>query len=495
MEIAIGVLSVIVVTWACWLIRESAGYWTIALIYLTLVVALATRFHQVTILLIATVSAALWNFLFVPLVFSFRTVRFSDTLMVVMYYIVALVIGQLTSRLRSRELAERKHEQRTAALYRLAQGVVESTTLDEGLQRAVQELRSVFNAQVAVILTGENGQLNDSTHPASTWLMNNEDKKLASEVMRHKRSSDCFVDTPLDEKLIFLLLKTSKAEMGILGLCFHDGSTLAQDEHELLVAFSDQIAIMIERYQFIQQAGRTRLIEESEKLYKTILDCVSHELKTPIAVIQAATSEVGLILDRIKEAKGVGPILSEIDTASLRLSGIVDSLLRMTRIETGRYRLEPVWCDVDEIVGSARQQVREQLSAYRVSVSVPKNLPSVKVDPDFVEQALVNLLSNAAAYSRPGTEIKVVANTDEKYLILQVVDAGPGLAPEMAERIFDKFFRGPHAPPGGLGLGLSIVQGLVQALGGSISVMNNPEQGATFTMRVPVATKVIVEDK
>ena len=276
MEIAIGALSVAVVTGVCWFLRERTGYWAIALIYLTLVVVLATRFRRVTILLVATASAVLWNFLFVPLVFSFRTVQFSDTLMVVMYYIVALVIGQLTSRLRSREMAERKHEQRTAALYRLAQGVVESTTLDEGLRWATREIQNVFHAHTAILLVGENGQLGDHPHPSDTLLIHDKERSLALWSLMHGQPSGRFTDTSPDAESLYLPLKTTKNKVGVLTVHFHDRASLALDERELLETFADQIAVMIERYWLIQQTGRTHLIEESEKLYKTIFDCVSH---------------------------------------------------------------------------------------------------------------------------------------------------------------------------------------------------------------------------
>ena len=491
MEIGIGALSVGAVTGICWLLREITGCWAIALIYLTLVVFLATKLRRVTMLLIATASALLWNYLFIPPVFTFRISHFPDALMFVMYFIVALVIGQLTARLRLREMVERKREQRTAALYRLAQGVVESTTLDEGLRRAMQEIQSAFHAQSAILLVGENGQLSDRPHPASTWPMSDKEKSLAIWALMHGQPSGRFTDTLPEADSLHLPLQTTKNKVGVLTVHFRNRRSLALDERELLETFADQIAVMIERYWLIQQTGRSRLIEESEKLYKTIFDCVSHELKTPLAVIQAAAAELGLIFDRIKEAGEGRNILNEIETASRRLSGIVDNLLSMTRIESERYRLEPAWCDVDEIIDSACQQVSDLLEQRRLSVIVPEDMPSIKVDPGFVEQALINLLSNAALYSPAGTEIKVAAHMDGPHLILRVMDEGPGLSPEMASRAFEKFYRGPNAPPGGIGLGLSIVRGLIHALGGEVAAENNPERGATFTMRIPVETRII----
>jgi len=494
MEIGIGALSVVAVTGACWLLREITGYWAIALIYLTLVVLLATKLRRVTMLLVATASALLWNYLFIPPVFTFRISHFPDALMFIMYFMVALVIGQLTARLRLREMAERKREQRTAALYRLAQGVVESTTLDEGLRRALQEIQNAFHAQCAIFLVGENGQLSDRPHPASTWPMSDKEKSLAIWALMHGQPSGRFTDTLPEADSLHLPLQTTKNKVGVLTVHFRNRRSLALDERELLETFADQIAVMVERYWLIQQTGRSRLIEESDKLYKTIFDCVSHELKTPLAVIQTATRELGLFFDHIKEAEKGRRVLKEIDTASHRLSGIFDNLLSMTRIESGRYKLEKVWCDVDEIIDSACQQLGDALSKHRISVTVPDDMPSVKIDPGFMEQALINLLSNAALYSPEETQIKIAAHMDGGHLILRVMDEGPGLPPEVMNRVFDKFYRGPNAPPGGIGLGLSIVRGLVQALDGEVTAENNPERGVTFTVRIPVETRKIDEN-
>ncbi|MCX6355361.1 MAG: sensor histidine kinase KdpD [Candidatus Aureabacteria bacterium] len=491
MEIGIGALSVAAVTGACWLLRGITGYWAIALIYLTMVVFLGTQLRRATILLIATASALLWNFLFIPPLFTFRIGNFPDALMFIMYFIVALVIGQLTARLRLKEMVERKREQRTAALYRLAQGVVESTSLDEGLRRTMQEIQKALHAECAILLVEESGQLSDRPHPASNWQMSDKEKSLAVWALMHGHLAGRFTDTLPEADALHIPLQTTKNKVGVLSVHFGLRRTLALDERELLETFADQIAVMIERYWLIQQTGQARLMEESEKLYRTIFDCISHEIKTPLAVIQAATSELGSLCDHLREVGKGRNFIKEIDTASQRLSGIVDNLLSMTRIESGRYRLEPAWCDVDEIISSARQQIGDALAQHKVSVIIPEEMPSIKVDPGFLEQSLVNLLSNAALYSPEGSEIRVAAHMDDGHLVLRVIDEGLGLSPEMASRVFEKFYRGPNAPPGGVGLGLSIVRGLIQALGGEVTTENNPERGATFTLRIPVEARII----
>jgi len=490
-DIILGGASITVVTAVCWLIRDVTGYWAIALVYLFLIILLATQLRRRTILAIATASALLWNFLFIPPTFTLRINQAHDVLMFGMYFIVALVIGNLTARLRLREWSERKREQRTAALYHLAQGVVESTTLDEGLSRAIQEIHNAFGVEGAILLVRQDGRLSDTPHPAGTWSLTEKERGVALWALEHRQPAGRHTDTLPESDGLYLPLKTANNKVGVLVLHFADRKTLLLDERELLETFADQIAVMIERYWLIQEAGRTQLAEESEKLYKTLFDCVSHEIKTPLAVIQAATSELGLIFNIIKEARGAQSFLKEIETASRRLGRIVDNLLSMTRIESGRYTLAPVWCDVDEMISSAQQQVGDLLSRHRVRVLIPSDFPSVKVECGFIEQSLANLAANAALYTDPGSEITISAQVDDAHLVLKVSDQGPGLPQGGENRIFEKFYRGPHAPSGGIGLGLSIVRGLMTALGGTVSAENNPDRGATFTLRIPVEMKQI----
>jgi len=148
---------------------------------------------------------------------------------------------------------------------------------------------------------------------------------------------------------------------------------------------------------------------------------------------------------------------------------------------------------VDEIISSARLQVSDLLSRHRVRILIPDDLPSIKVECGFVEQSLANLIANASLYTEPDSEIAISAQVDESHLVLKVADQGFGLPAGGEIRIFEKFYRGPHAPPGGVGLGLSIVRGLMTALGGTVSAMNNPDRGATFTLRIPVEMKRIPE--
>jgi two-component system sensor histidine kinase KdpD len=483
-ELAIGTLAVAGVTLFCWFTQGFIGYWATALFYLSLVVILATLFHRLTILWVATLSALLWDFLFIPPRFTFRIGQFHDMLMFFMYYIIALVIGQLTSKLRMQELAERKREQRTRALYRMAQTAAESRSLEEGLKRSLHEISTLFSTQVSVLLANDDAKLDQPT-VAHAWIMNEKEKSVAAWAFLNNQVAGRFTETLPDSLATYFPLRTAEAKTGILAVRFDEKKSLGPDERELLEAMAGQVATMVERYLFMQQATRTQLAEESERLHKIIFDSLSHELKTPLAVISAATETFRL------NAAGLSPeqtgLTEEIQGAAVRLRRTIENLLGMSRIESGRLKLELNWCEVAELVQAAREQVADVLVQHKVRGSLGPELPLVKLDFGLMVHVLSNLLTNAALYSQPQTEISISAHMDGQELVLKISDQGPGLPAGSQTLLFNKFYRGPNAKPGGSGLGLAIVQALVRAHGGDVFAENNPGSGATFTIRLPVA--------
>ena len=212
-------------------------------------------------------------------------------------------------------------------------------------------------------------------------------------------------------------------------------------------------------------------------------------MKTPLAVISAATDG----LDTVVKDAGLPlteTFLDEIKAANRRLNRIVTNLLDMTRIDSGRLPLNLEWGEGRELLESAVSQVENEVSRERVHITVPEDLPLVRLDFGLMEQALCNLLVNAAEHSPASASIEMSAQLDGGTLLLRIRDHGPGLAPGEEKKVFEKFFRGSGSRPGGTGLGLSIVQGIARAHHGEIDAENNPEGGAAFTIRVPVETTV-----
>jgi len=228
---------------------------------------------------------------------------------------------------------------------------------------------------------------------------------------------------------------------------------------------------------------KAKLLAESERLGRTLLNSVSHELRTPIAVITTAADSLG-------EAGPLTPaqqrLASEIEAASARLNRVVQSLLSAARLQSGQLQPKLDWCDVAELVQVSLRSVASLTASHPIRVSVASQLPLVRLDFVLMEQALANLLVNAATHTPPGTAVELAARQEGRSLVLEVSDRGPGLPPEEVERIFDLFHRTPTAKPGGTGLGLNIVKGFVEAQGGRVRAANRVGGGAVFLITLPV---------
>jgi two-component system sensor histidine kinase KdpD len=486
-DCAVGVGAVVAATMVGWLLQGLTGYMAISLVYLLCVVLLAMVLNRWAVLLVATLSAVAWNYLFIPPQYTFRITSAHDLMMFSMFFVVALAMGHITNQLRTRETAERRRERRASALNRLLESVTASASLEDGLARAVKEVDALFRSRTVVLLTTAEGRLEEAPHPASTFSIDAKERAVAAWALEHGQAAGRFTDTLPDAQGLYLPLQTSKSKLGALGVHFEERDTWTLDENDLLETFAGQIAVMIESYRSIETVQQARVAEESERLHRTLLDSVSHELKTPLAVIGAATDG----LDTVVKDAGLPlteTFLDEIKAANRRLNRIVTNLLDMTRIDSGRLPLNLEWGEARELLESAVSQVENEVSRERVHIMAPENLPLVRLDFGLMEQALCNLLVNAVEHSPAATPVEMAAQLDGSTLLLRIRDHGPGLTPGEEKKVFEKFYRGTDSRPGGTGLGLSIVQGIARAHRGEIEAENNPAGGAVFTIRVPVET-------
>jgi two-component system sensor histidine kinase KdpD len=158
----------------------------------------------------------------------------------------------------------------------------------------------------------------------------------------------------------------------------------------------------------------------------------------------------------------------------------------MTRLESGNVKPRMDWCDVADLINVSLRQNERELSNHKVTLALNPPLPLVKMDFVLIEQALNNLLLNAAHYTPADTTVEVKASATPEEMTIAVADHGPGLPPESLPQVFEKFYRVPGAPAGGTGLGLSIVKGLVEAHGGRVEVRNRPGGGAEFSIHLPI---------
>ena len=231
------------------------------------------------------------------------------------------------------------------------------------------------------------------------------------------------------------------------------------------------------------EVHRTQLQMETEQMRSSLLSSVSHDLRTPLAVMTGAASS---LLEDAIDAPTRRELTETILQEALRLNRLVRNLLDMTRLEAGAVQVKKEWQPLEEVVGSALTRMEDALSGREVRTDLPADLPLVPLDAVLIQQVFVNLLENAVKYTPAGSPLEIRAWAREGGVELVVADRGPGIPPGEEARIFDKFYRVAGGQGGGVGLGLAICRGIVMAHGGQLFVVDRAGGGAEFHFRLPV---------
>jgi two-component system sensor histidine kinase KdpD len=455
----------------------------VALLYLLAVVLLALFVQWGAILFGTALTALGWSFLFAPPEDSFHIGNASDRMMLGTYFVVALTVGQLTARLRAQQLAEQRREEHATALYLLTRELADAANLGEILARAVEQAGTVFGLEVAILISGSNGKEPLTQFAGNTWLQPAADRSAAVWAFEHNQAAGRGTGAWLGTEGVHLPLSAGGTPSGVLGLRLPAKAVLTPEQRRLLDSFGRQIALVLDRQRLRDAEVKAKLLAESERLGRTLLNSISHELRTPIAAIATAAAilRTAGALTASQES-----LAAEIETATGRLNRVVRSLLSAARLQAGQIRPKLDWCEVSDLVRVSLREAEKLLAGRPVEHHVEPGLPLVKADFVLMQQALVDLLANAATHTPAGTPIEITARLEGGELLLEVADRGPGVPEEQLERLFELFQRAPNAKPGGTGLGLAIVKGFAEAQGGRVQAGNRPGGGAVFKVFLPM---------
>jgi two-component system sensor histidine kinase KdpD len=400
-----------------------------------------------------------FNYFFIEPYHTFAVHHPSDVVMLLVFLIVAVVISQLLGSAQRGLAAAQAREREATQLYELSLALAGRHD-----QRAIGGVlvghsRTAFRAHhIRLALTvGEPFTLDDPSGSAAPALP----PTLAAPI------------------------QTARGEVGQVQL-WREGGSPTTAEKRLLHTFASQVALALERAGLAEAEARARVLEESDRLKTAILSSVSHELRTPLSTIKAAVTslrsgEVGW------DSGARGDLLAAIEEESDHLNLLVGNLLDMSRLESGALRPQRGWNLLSEIVGGVLQRLRRLSEGYQIEVDLPEDLPMAPVDYVQMEQVFANLLSNSLKYAPSGTAIRIKARVQpESTLLVQVTNQGPPVPEEHLERIFDKFYRITAAERiSGIGLGLSICKGIVEAHGGRIWA-ENLDGGFAFKFTLPL---------
>ena len=405
----------------------------------------------------ALITFLTFNYFFIPPYYTFAVHRPADVVILVIFFIVAIVISQLVGRAQAGLAAATAREREATQLYEL------STAL-AGLQND-HIIAEILAKQVQAVSQGEAVELNiTGTQPFVFRL---------PESIMPTRPPEWVVP-----------IQVARGVLGEIRL-WRAEPAISSGEKRLLQTFASQGALALERARLAQAESRARVLEESDRLKSAILSSVSHELRTPLSTIKAASSSL-----RSNEVNWDSPVRPEliaaIDDEADHLNMLVGNLLDMSRIESGALKPKREWNILPEIVGSVLARMKHLAGEHQLEVDVPESLPLVPVDYVQMEQVFTNLVSNSVKYAPEKTVIRLRAFVEGESLHVLVSNQGPQVPQEHLERIFDKFFRITAADRvTGTGLGLSICKGIIEAHGGRIWAENMPD-GLAFNFTLPL---------
>lgn len=473
------------------LLSRTLDVRNIALAFLMAVLASAATAGLWPALFASLLGALAFNFFFLDPLYTF-TIRDPESLIAFLFFIgAALIASNLTARVHRQAAAARQRARTTEELYQFSKKLAGAGTLDDVLWASAYQIASMLKVRVVILLPEGSTVAVKAGYPPDDTLVD-ADIAAAHWAWEHNRPAGRGADTLPGARRLYLPLITGRTPVGVVGLdSDKEGGLLTPEQRRLFDALADQAAIAIERIQLVADVDRAKLAAEADKLRSALLTSISHDLKTPLAAILGAGGALRDYADAMSEVDR-DDLLSTIIDESERLNRFIANLLDMTRIETGATEPNTSLQYLDDIVGSALRRASKILSRHRSVREIPIDLPMLRLDPVLFEQVLFNLFDNAAKYAPANTVVRIRAWEDDRRVVIQVLDEGPGIPPSDLERVFDSFHRVRKKDHvlAGTGLGLSICKGFIEAMGGTITAGNRTDRsGAVFTIRMPVPSE------
>jgi two-component system sensor histidine kinase KdpD len=474
-----AVLSIAVVTVACMAVFAQVTLAEITMLYL-IGIMIASLFGRGPSLVAASLAVAAFDWFFVPPRFTFSIAEPRYLLTFAVMFASGVVISTLVVRLRGQERDAISRERRTAQLQAFTREVAVANTLEDVATVLARHLEETFDVAAAVLIPDPSEGL---VAASGLVALAPQEAAVARWTFDHREPAGHGTDTLAGANTLCIPLVAGESAVGVLAIQRRRGTPprLGIDQRQLIDALARQAALAIARVQFGEQARDAALRARTEELRSSLLSAVSHDLRTPLAVITGAATALVQSGDAMAPAARTDLLLSIVDDAK-RLERVLSNLLQLTRVETG---IEPLreWVPADEVIGSALTRTDEVRHGQPVTTDVPPDL-QLKIDPVLFEQVLINLLENASKHGAPPFEIHARRNGDA--VEIAVADRGPGLPPGDTASLFDKFVRASEAP--GAGLGLAVVRAIVQAHGGTVAAENRPGGGAVFRVVLPTPT-------
>jgi two-component system sensor histidine kinase KdpD len=458
----------------------------LAMIYLLGVMVAGLRLGRGPSALTAVLNVASFDFFCVPPRFTFAV---SDAQYLVTFatmLIIALVIATLTANVRQQTRVAGARERRTATLYAMSRELAVTRGIESMASVAVRHVADVFQCKAVVLLPDVSGKLQYPRGEPPENAFRRADLAVAQWVADHGRRAGLGSDTLSAAPGLYVPLGDERRTAGVLAVLPNNPRrVLLPEQSHLLDTFAGQIGLALERARLAEVAEASSLAVERESLRNTLLASISHDLRTPLAVMAGAAStlaERGTTLAEASKAE----LARSIEVKAREMSDLVSNVLDLMRFQSGQVVLRRDWQPLEDLAGAALERLKERLQDHPVELRLPADLPPLYVDAGLVVQLFGNLFDNIAKYTPPGTRSWVSATHDDDFVRVVVEDEGPGFPAGDPAKLFDKFQRGnEEGAVVGAGLGLTICRAIVRAHGGEIEARRRDGTGARFEFTLP----------
>lgn len=482
----LALLATVLAAGVSWAVSSLLPLPNMSLVFLVAVLLVAVRSSLGPALACAALSFLSYDFLFIPPTFSFSIQREEDVLTLVFFLLMAALTGNLATRQRRQLQALKETQAETTQLLDLSRRLTVATDRQAVFSAAGQHLDGWQDMQVCLLerdsdrqlraASGHEPQLTDNERAAAEWAW------------QHGQAAGHGSDTLPDGRWWWWPLSVEDQPLALLGVRPRADASLSTQRRRLLMALGQPLAQALARARLGEQLEAARLHGETEQLRSALLASVSHDLRTPLTAMRGSIDSLLALGDAIPPDDR-RELLEGTRNEAERLDRYIQNLLDMTRLGHGTLKLARDWVAPADIVGSALNRLRVVLAPLRVHTDVPAELPLLFVHAALIEQALINVLENAARFSPANGRLELRVALQNEQLCFAVSDQGPGIPVAEREMIFDMFYTAARGDRGGqgTGLGLAICQGMIGAHGGKILVDDGIDgQGTCITLCLPL---------
>lgn len=479
---ALVLIATLLAVLVAWLAERWVGLGDLSMVFIVAVVVVAARTRMTAAVATAVLCFLAYNFFFIEPRFTLQISARQGVTTVFLFLVAALVAGRLASRLRMQVIALRAANTHATALQGLGRQLASAADLGQVLAAGRTSLQAAFGAPAWI-------RIGDAVAASDSAKLGDTDLGAAEWAQRHGQATGRYTDTLAGSAWWFLPLRNDRETLGVVGLRFaSDNTRLAFEQRRLAEAMADDIGQAALRTRLVSDLETARVGNETERLRSALLSSVSHDLRSPLSSMIGSASSLANYSDAMS-AEDRKSLLDTIQLEGERLDRYIQNLLDMTRLGHTGLTLNRDWIGVDELIGSATSRLLRYQPEVKLKMRIAADLKPIWVHPALVEQAVFNVLENAAKFSPPGEPVEIDAQLVEGKLRIDVRDYGPGIPEDERARIFDMFYsvergdRGHH----GTGLGLTISQGMIGAHGGSVEALAGADgRGTLIRITLPL---------